>query len=46
MGVGMDGQFNYTQDDVKECSRAFTGWTIANSIPHAALRPLWRKVHL
>ena len=34
MGVGMDGQFNYTEDDVKECSRAFTGWTIANSIPN------------
>ena len=33
MGVGMDGQFNYTEDDVKECSRAFTGWTITNSIP-------------
>ena len=33
MGVGMDGQFNYTEDDVKECARAFTGWTIANSIP-------------
>ncbi len=33
MGVGMDGQFNYTENDVKECSRAFTGWTIANSIP-------------
>ena len=33
MGVGMDGQFNYTEDDVKECSRAFTGWTIANNIP-------------
>ncbi|MQF68710.1 DUF1800 domain-containing protein [SAR202 cluster bacterium AD-804-J14_MRT_500m] len=33
MGVGMDGQFNYTEDDVKECSRAFTGWTIANSVP-------------
>ena len=25
MGVG-----NYTEHDVKECSRAFTGWTIAN----------------
>jgi uncharacterized protein (DUF1800 family) len=25
MGVG-----NYTEDDIKECSRAFTGWTIAN----------------
>ena len=33
MGVGMDGQFNYTEEDVKECSRAFTGWTLANSIP-------------
>ena len=33
MGVGMDGEFNYTEDDVKECSRAFTGWTIANPIP-------------
>jgi len=33
MGVGMDGKFNYTEDDVKECARAFTGWTIANSIP-------------
>ena len=26
MGVG-----NYTEDDIKECSRAFTGWTIANT---------------
>ena len=25
MGVG-----NYTEEDVKECARAFTGWTIAN----------------
>jgi len=33
MGVGMDGQFNYTEKDVKECARAFTGWTIANGIP-------------
>ncbi len=33
MGVGMDGAFNYTEDDVKECSRAFTGWTIANNVP-------------
>jgi hypothetical protein len=33
LGVGKDGKFNYTEDDVKECSRAFTGWTIANSIP-------------
>ena len=33
LGVGMDGKFNYTEDDVKECARAFTGWTIANAIP-------------
>ncbi len=33
MGVGMDGEFNYTEDDVKECARAFTGWTLANGIP-------------
>ncbi len=25
MGVG-----NYTEQDIKECSRAFTGWTVAN----------------
>ena len=28
MGVG-----NYTEEDVKECARAFTGWTIPNFIP-------------
>ena len=33
LGVGMDGQFNYTEDDVKEASRAFTGWTLANNVP-------------
>ena len=33
MGVGMDGQANYTEDDVKACAQAFTGWTIANAIP-------------
>jgi len=27
------GQGNYTEDDVKECSRAFTGWTISPSLP-------------
>lgn len=26
MGVG-----NYTEDDIKECSRAFTGWSIGNT---------------
>ena len=33
LGVGMDGQANYTEDDVQTCARAFTGWTIANPIP-------------
>ncbi|MDE2779637.1 MAG: DUF1800 domain-containing protein [Chloroflexota bacterium] len=33
MGVGMDGEANYSEDDVKECARAFTGWTITNAIP-------------
>ena len=28
MGVG-----NYSEEDVKECTRAFTGWTISNFIP-------------
>jgi len=27
------GQGNYTEDDVKECARAFTGWTLAPTIP-------------
>ena len=29
LGVGMDGHPNYTETDVREASRAFTGWTIA-----------------
>ena len=33
MGVGMDGQANYSEDDVKEAARAFTGWTVTNSVP-------------
>ena len=33
LGVGKDGDFNYTEDDVKECARAFTGWTISNPVP-------------
>ena len=33
LGVGMDGHSNYTEDDVKACAQAFTGWTIANAIP-------------
>jgi uncharacterized protein (DUF1800 family) len=33
MGVGKDGSPNYTEDDVKEAARAFTGWTVPNAIP-------------
>jgi len=33
MGVGMDNQPNYSEDDVKEAARAFTGWTVANAMP-------------
>ena len=33
MGVGMDGHANYSEDDVKEAARAFTGWTITNAVP-------------
>ena len=33
MGVGKDGELNYTEDDVKACARAFTGWNLAPTIP-------------
>ena len=33
MGVGMDGHPNYTEDDVKVCAQAFTGWTVSNAMP-------------
>jgi len=33
MGVGMDNKLNYTEDDVKEAARAFTGWTVVNAMP-------------
>ena len=33
IGVGKDGEFNYTEDDVKACARAFTGWNLGNSVP-------------
>ncbi len=33
MGVGKDGNFNYTEDDVKACARAFTGWNLAPTVP-------------
>jgi len=31
--MGVD---NYTEDDVRDCSRAFTGWTLAPTIPRNA----------
>src|SRR5918912_2949393 len=33
LGVGKDEQFNYTEDDVKACARAFTGWNNAPAYP-------------
>ena len=33
LGVGMDGQLNYTEDDVKAASRAFTGWNLEPTLP-------------
>jgi uncharacterized protein (DUF1800 family) len=33
LGVGMDGNENYSEDDVKEAARAFTGWTVTSAIP-------------
>ena len=33
LGVGKEEDFNYTEDDVKACSRAFTGWNIAPGYP-------------
>jgi uncharacterized protein (DUF1800 family) len=33
MGVGMDGEPNYSENDVKECARAFTGWTVEPALP-------------
>ena len=36
------GQGNYTEKDVFECSRAFTGWTISPKIPrYPYVRSLW-----
>ncbi len=33
MGAGRDGAFNYTEDDVKACARAFTGWNLKPTLP-------------
>ena len=32
LGVGKDEAFNYTENDVKACARAFTGWSAAPPI--------------
>ena len=43
MGVGKDQEFNYTEDDVKVCSRAFTGWNVATGYPQVPYGPgPWR----
>ena len=43
LGVGMDGDFNYTEDDVKAASRAFTGWNIEPTYPtYPYGRALWK----
>ena len=34
MGAGMDTHANYTEEDVKACAKAFTGWTLTNRIPN------------
>jgi len=48
MGVGMDGKENYTEEDVKEAARAFTGWTIDDdnvaSLPFGKIPWLFRYV--
>ena len=33
LGVGQDGEFNYSEDDVKACAHAFTGWNVAPPYP-------------
>jgi uncharacterized protein (DUF1800 family) len=33
LGVGKDDAFNYSEDDVKACARAFTGWNVAPAYP-------------
>ncbi len=43
LGVGMDGQFNYTEDDVKAASRAFTGWSNEPTMPVFPFgRDIWK----
>ena len=46
LGVGMEGGFNYTEDDVKAASRAFTGWGLAPTLPLFPYgRFIWRFVY-
>jgi uncharacterized protein (DUF1800 family) len=33
LGAGKDEEFNYSEDDVKACARAFTGWNNAPAYP-------------
>ena len=33
VGVGKDEEFNYSEDDVKACAHAFTGWNVAPAYP-------------
>ena len=43
LGVGMDGESNYTEDDVKAASRAFTGWDNEPTLPVFPYgRTVWR----
>ncbi len=43
LGVGMDGQFNYAEDDVKAASRAFTGWSNEPTMPVFPFgRDIWK----
>ena len=35
------GQGNYTEDDIYECSRAFTGWAITSKIPRLPMGRFW-----
>jgi uncharacterized protein (DUF1800 family) len=43
LGVGKDNALNYTEDDVKACARAFTGWNNAPAYPVFPYgRSLWQ----
>ena len=46
MGIGMDGKDNYTEQDVQEVARAFTGWTLdddnVSSVPFGKVPWLFR----